>query len=90
MYQKQYYGIVVFKKFFGIQSGRSVWKQCTLKLRAYYTIDQAYAELHYFIDVVLSATGAKLVSYYFESELTELMDSACHGCNAPKQCCPCK
>ena len=90
MYQKQYYGIVVFKKFFGIKAGRSVWKQCTLKLRAYYTIDQAYSELHYFIDVVLPATGAKLVSYYFESELTDLMDSACNGCNAPKQCCPCK
>lgn len=90
MYQKQYYGIVVFEKFFGIKSGRSVWKRRTLKLRAYYTVDQACAELNYFVDVVLPATGAKLVCYYLESELTDLMDSACNGCNAPKQCCPCK
>nr|DAH53677.1 MAG TPA: hypothetical protein [Microviridae sp.] len=33
MYQKQYYGIVVFKKFFGIKAGRSVWKQCTYNYR---------------------------------------------------------
>lgn len=88
MYQKQYYGIVVFKKFFGIKAGCSVWKQCTLKLRSYYAIDQAYAELHYFIDVILPATGVKFVSYYVESELTDLMYSVCNGCNAPKLCCP--
>jgi len=90
MYQKQYYGVVVFEKFSGIRAGRSVWKRCTLKLRAYYTENEARAELYYFIDTVLPSTGAKLVCYYFESELTDLMYSACNGCNAPKQCCPCR
>ena len=89
-YQSIYYGIVSYDKFIGVKAGRSCWKRVNVRLRSFYTYGQALNELRYFVDSALHAFGVKLVSYCIESELTDIMGSACNGCNAPKQCCPCK
>ncbi len=90
MFQSVYVGVVAYEKFIGVKSGRSVWKRTHLRLRSFYTPAEARKEVQYFIDVVIPSMGVKLIGYQVESDLTDIMDSPCHGCNAPKQCCPCK
>lgn len=89
-FQSIYYGIVTYDKFAGVKCGRSCWKRVNLRLRSFYTREQALQELRYFVDYALPAFGVKLVTYCLDSELTDIMESACNDCNAPKQCCPCK
>lgn len=87
MFQAIYVGIIAYEKFVGVQSGRSVWKQTHLRLRSFYTIEEARKEVQYFVDFVLPSMGVKLIGYQVESELTDIMDSPCLRCNAPKECC---
>lgn len=89
-YQSQFTGLLFVKKFFGIRLCRSVWRDTVIRTRPYYDVERARSELQYLIDVVVPATGVKIVSYSVESELTDMVASPCHDCNAPKQCCPCK
>ena len=90
MFQTVYIGVIAYEKFIGVKSGRSCWKTVHLRLRPFYNRNEAYSELRYFVEDIIPCMGVKLVGYHVESELTDIMDSPCHGCNAPKQCCPCK
>ena len=66
-----FYGNILIKKFFGIKSGRSVWKEVYVRTRYYTSENTAVSELMYLRDVVLPATGVKVLGYSLQSYLKE-------------------
>lgn len=89
--KKVYTGFIRVNRFFGVKAGRSVWKDSLLKTRSYSSAKECYSEMEYFLDVVIPATGAKIVGYFVEPSLVscdEVEQSPCANCNAPVDCCP--
>lgn len=67
--ETRFTGFLKFKRFNGIKAGRSVWKEFTLQTRVYSDKDSVYNELRWLIDVVVPATGVKIVGYFVDSFL---------------------
>ena len=67
--ETRFTGFLRFKRFNGIKAGRSIWKEFTLRTHVYPDKESAYNELRWLIDVVVPATGVKIVSYFVDSFL---------------------
>ena len=66
-----FYGNILIKKFFGVKSGRSIWKEVYIRTRCYCEQKLAVDELIYLRDDVLPATGCKILGYSLQSYLKE-------------------
>ena len=67
--ETRFTGFLRFKRFNGIKAGRSIWKEFTLQTRVYLDKKSVHDELRWLIDVVVPATGVKIVGYFVESFL---------------------
>lgn len=67
--ETRFTGFLKFKRFYGIKAGRSIWKEFTLQTRVYLDKKSVYDELRWLIDVVVPATGVKLIGYFVDSFL---------------------
>ena len=68
--EKRFTGFLRFKRFNGIKAGRSIWREFTLQTRVYPDKESAYSELRWLTDVVVPATGVKIVGYFVDSFLS--------------------
>ena len=66
-----FYGDILIKKFFGINSGRSVWKEVHIRTRCYTAENVVISELMFLRDLVLPAAGVKILGYSLQSYLKE-------------------
>lgn len=65
--ERRYQGVLKFKRFFGIKSGRSIWKESFVKTRVYADSLLAQSELCWLRDYVVPAAGACIVGYYVDT-----------------------
>lgn len=67
--EKRFTGFLRFKRFNGIKAGRSIWREFTLQTRVYPDKESVCSELRWLVDVVVPATGVKIVGYFIDSFL---------------------
>jgi len=65
--ERRYQGVLKFKRFFGVKSGCSVWKESFVKTRVYADPTPAHYELYWLRDYILPATGVRVVGYYVDT-----------------------
>lgn len=67
--EKRFTGFLRFKRFNGIKAGRPIWREFTLQTRVYPDKKSVHSELRWLIDVVVPATGVKIVGYFIDDFL---------------------
>lgn len=67
--ETKFRGILKVNRFFGVKSGRSVWKETSVYTRVYSDKELAHAELLWLIDIVAPAMNVCVLGYCVESFL---------------------